>query len=407
MHENAKLRWFIQRTKKLRDGTSPICARVTVNGSRTEFRLQSSISDRLWDHKNGCAKGKTKGAHEINELLNMVQAKLYNYRSEIYASGKMLTAEGIRKAYFGIEETGKTILQVFGEHNDRCKSLIGIDFAQGTYDRYITCYKHVENFVSFMYHKKDVALRDLSPSFIKDFDFYLKTQRTCSHNTATKYLKNFKKITRIALSNGWMKDDPFKNIKFHLDQVDMDFLDQEELNRLIKKKMPMERLQQVKDVYLFCCFTGLAFIDVKNLSYSDFIEKNGKLWIRKKRQKTKNWCNIPLLAPAEKLINKYNSNSYCIKIQRVFPVLSNQKMNAYLKEIATLCRIEKNLSTHTARHTFATTVTLSNQISIEVVSKMLGHSSINMTKKYARMVGDLINKDMKKIYGKFEQIRIS
>ena len=399
--------FFILRTKKLRDGTSPICARITVNGSRAEFRLQSSIRDKLWDHKNGCAKGKTKEAHEINEFLNMVQAKLYNYRSDLYAGGKPLTAESIKKAYFGIEETEKTILQIFKEHNDRCKSLVGIDFAQGTYERYVTCYKHVENFISFMYHKKDMALHSITPSFVKDFDFYLKTQRACSHNTATKYLKNFKKITRIALSNGWMKDDPFKNTKFHLEQVDMDFLDQEELNRLIKKKMPMERLQQVKDVYLFCCFTGLAFIDVKNLSYSDIIDKNDMPWIKKKRQKTKNWCNVPLLAPARKLIEKYKSNTYCVKTQRVFPVLSNQKMNAYLKEIATLCRIDKNLSTHTARHTFATTVTLSNQISIEVVSKMLGHSSINMTKKYARVVDDLINKDMKKIYGKFEQIRVS
>ncbi len=148
-------------------------------------------------------------------------------------------------------------------------------------------------------------------------------------------------------------------------------------------------------------------VDVKNLTYSDIIDKSGKPWIKKKRQKTKNWCNVPLLSPAEKLLEKYKSNSFCIKTQRVFPVLSNQKMNAYLKEIATLCRIEKNLSTHTARHTFATTVTLSNQISIEVVSRMLGHSSINMTKKYARVVDDLIQKDMQKIYGTYDGVKIA
>ena len=252
-----------------------------------------------------------------------------------------------------------------------------------------------------------MKLSELSPAFIKDFEFYLKTERQCGHNSATKYLKNFKKITRIAMTNGWLKDDPFKNTKFHLDKVDMDFLSKEELDTLIHKKMVVGRLNQVKDVYLFCCFTGLAFIDVKNLKLADIEDKSGQLWIKKKRQKTKNWCNIPLLGPAAQIMEKYKNNPFCLKNNVIFPVLTNQKMNAYLKEIAAVCGIDKNLSTHTARHTFATTVTLSNQVSIEVVSKMLGHSSINMTKKYARVVDDLISKDMQKIYSKYEDMKIA
>jgi site-specific recombinase XerD len=237
---------------------------------------------------------------------------------------------------------------------------------------------------------------------MNDFEYYLKTTRNCCNNTTIKYIKNFKKIIRIALANGWMKSDPFVNIKYHLDDVDLAYLTEDELNTLMKKQFRVERLQQVKDIYLFCCFTGLAFIDVKNLHYEDIEEKNGMLWIKKKRQKTKNWCNVPLLGPAVSLMNKYKSNPICLKNGLVLPVLSNQKMNAYLKEIADLCEINKNLSTHTARHTFATTVTLANQISMEVVSKMLGHTSINMTKKYARVVDDLINRDMQKIYGRYD-----
>jgi site-specific recombinase XerD len=198
-----------------------------------------------------------------------------------------------------------------------------------------------------------------------------------------------------------MKTNPFSNIKFHLDDVDLAYLTEVELNTLMKKEFKVERLQQVKDAYLFCCFTGLAFIDVKNLTYKDIEEKNGQLWIKKKRQKTKTWCNVPLLAPAIEIMNKYKNNPNCIKKGLVLPVLTNQKMNAYLKEIADVCDINKHLSTHTARHTFATTVTLSNHISIEVVSKMLGHSSINMTKKYARVVDDLIKTDMDKIMNKY------
>lgn len=253
----------------------------------------------------------------------------------------------------------------------------------------------------------DLSLREVTPLFIRDFEHFLKTERKCCHNTTTKYMRNFKKIIRIALTNGWLKADPFANVKFHLDDVDMDFLTEEELNTVINKQFDFERLQQVKDVYLFCCFTGLAFVDVKSLSYSDIEDKDGELWIKKRRQKTKNWCNIPILEPALQLMNKYKNHPLCIKRNTVLPVLTNQKMNAYLKEIADLCGIDKKLSTHTARHTFATTVTLANHISIEVVSKMLGHSSISMTKKYARVVDDLIQKDMKKIHGKYDGLKIA
>jgi site-specific recombinase XerD len=336
-----------------------------------------------------------------------LKGKLHQIRIEIEEHGKQFTASLLKKSYLGINDEDKTILEVFKEHNERCKNLINIDFAPGTYDRYNTCYQHVERFIRFRYNKNDLMLNEVKPAFVKDFEFYLKTERKCAHNTATKYLKNLKKITRIALANGWMKDDPFKNTKFHLKEVDMDFLNEEELNRVMQKEFEIERLQQVKDVYVFCCFTGLAFVDVKSLVYSDIVEIDGKQWIKKRRQKTKNWCNIPILAPASQLIKKYKSHPVCQEKGVVFPVLTNQKMNAYLKEIADLCGIKKHLSTHTARHTFATTVTLANQISIEVVSKMLGHSSINMTKKYARVVDDLISRDMQKIYHKFETVQIN
>jgi site-specific recombinase XerD len=301
----------------------------------------------------------------------------------------------------GIDNNSKTLLGIFQEHNDKCKGLLNIDFAPGTVERYITCRKHVEEFIKLKYKKNDLFLNEITPMFISDFEYYLKTTRKCCHNSTVKYIKNLKKIIRIALANGWMMSDPFANIKYHLDDVDLAYLTEEELNIMMKREFKIERLQQVKDAYLFCCFTGLAFIDVKNLIYADIEDRDGKLWIKKKRQKTKNWCNVPLLTPAINLMNKYKSHPECVKNGLVLPVLSNQKMNAYLKEIADLCEIQKNLSTHTARHTFATTVTLANQVSMEVVSKMLGHSSIDMTKKYARVVDDLINRDMTKIYDKY------
>ena len=399
--------FYIKRTKKLKDGTSPIYARITVNSQRAEFSLQQSIQEDQWNKEKGCVRGYSKTAKLLNSSFDVVKRKLHDTKIVLEEQGRKVSAIGLKNVYLGIDNNDKTILGIFKEHNERCKSLINIDFAPGTYDRYNTCYHHVKKFIDFMYHRNDMPLNEMSPVFVKDFEFYLKTERNCAHNTATKYLKNLKKITRIALSNGWMKVDPFSNTKFHLNEVDMDFLTKEELDMMMSKKFDIERLQQVKDVYLFCCFTGLAFVDVKSLNYSDIEDKDGKFWIKKRRQKTKNWCNIPLLGPAVQFMEKYKNHPISIKNNTVFPVLTNQKMNAYLKEIADLCGINKHLSTHTARHTFATTVTLSNQVSIEVVSKMLGHSSINMTKKYARVVDDLISKDMQKIYGKYDSAIIN
>lgn len=399
--------FYIKRTKKRKDGTTPIYARLTVNGLRAEFSLQKSIDEDQWNKEKGCVKGYTADARKFNLSLDLVKNKLYGHKLEIEEDGKELTAVLLKNAYLGIEENPKTILGVFKEHNEWFKSLIGIDFAMGTWQRYEACLRHIERFIEYKYKRKDLSLKNVSPQFIRDLEHYLKTECKCCHNTTTKYLRNFKKIIRIALSNGWLKSDPFANVKFHFDEVDMDFLTEDELNTVMNKQFDIERIQQVKDVYLFCCFTGLAFVDVKSLSNSDIHDIEGKLWIKKRRQKTKNWCNIPILEPAIQIMNKYKNHPVCQKSDRILPVLTNQKMNAYLKEIADLCGINKKLSTHTARHTFATTVTLANQISIEVVSKMLGHSSINMTKKYARVVDDLISKDMMKIDGKYNGLKIA
>ena len=412
-----RISFFIKRTKKLKDGTSPIFVRITVNGERAEFGLQEGVDVKEWDAYQANQKRNSTSYRYLSALVDHIKFKLHNKKMSLEEEGKVVTATSLKNAYLGIEEEGRTILQVIQEHNDRCKSLIGIDFAEGTYARYKTLHVHVKNFIKKAYQKEDMRLSELKPTFIRDFEYYLKTPHPlgsnydklvkCGHNSATKYLKNFKKITRICLANGWLKEDPFRGIRFHLKDVDMDFLTPEELNTLINKKMPVQRLELVKDVYVFCCFTGLAFIDVKNLSYSDLQKKNQQLWIHKKRQKTKNWFDVPILPPARRLMEKYKDHPKCQAKNLVFPVLTNQKMNAYLKEIAAICQINKNLSTHTARHTFATTVTLTNQISIEVVSKMLGHSSINMTKKYARVVDDLISKDMQKAYEKYKMLYVA
>jgi site-specific recombinase XerD len=393
--------FYIKRTKTLKDGSAPIFVRLTVNGQRAEFGLQKSIIENQWDLANGRAKGQTKGAKDLNSYLDFVRSQMLLKKRELEEASTEFNAYVLRNYYLGIDGSDKTILTIFKEHNDKCEGLMNKDFAPGTVERYKTCYTHVSNFIKTKYKRDDFQLNEINPMFINDFEYYLKVTRKCCNNTTVKYIKNFKKIILIALANGWMKSNPFVSIKFRLDDVDLAYLDEEELNALMNKEFSIERMQQVKDVYLFCCFTGLAFVDVSSLKSEDIIYKGTDAWIKKQRQKTKNWCNIPLLPPAIEILEKYKNNPQCQKKMVLLPVLTNQKMNAYLKEIADITGINKSLSTHTARHTFATTVTLANQVSMEVVSKMLGHSSMNMTKKYARVVDDLIQRDMHKLDGMY------
>jgi site-specific recombinase XerD len=396
--------FFIKRAKQHKNGKLPVYARITINGLRAEFVVQASVDEILWDNKLGKVNGTSKQAKEVNSFLESVKVNIVLKKRELEETGQQITALQLRTAFSGIDLAGHTIMGVFKEHNEMVKGLVNKDFAPGTLERYNTCYKHVEDFIKLKYKRSDMSLFEINPMFIRNFEYYLKTTRECSNNTTIKYIKNFKKIIRIAMANGWMKEDPFRTIKYHLDDVDMAYLTEEELKLIMNKHFELERLQLVRDTYVFCCFTGLAFVDIASLKYTDIEDKSGKLWIKKKRQKTKNWCTIPLLEPAIQLMDKYKENPRCIANGCVLPVLSNQKMNAYLKEISDLCGINKNLSTHTARHTFATTVTLANQVSMEVVSKMLGHSSINMTKKYARVVDDLVSRDMQKLVGMYDKV---
>ncbi|WP_436414132.1 site-specific integrase [Petrimonas sp.] len=228
---------------------------------------------------------------------------------------------------------------------------MGKGFSKSTVDKFNTSLAHLKDYILYRYKTTDILLSDIDGNFIREFDFYLKTKKNCQQNTVVKHLKNLKKIIRIAISNDWIQKDPFMGIQFKHEEVQVDFLTQEELNRLILKEFEITRLEQIRDVFVFCCYTGLAFIDVKNLREEHLVKDNqGQLWIRKQREKTGVMCNIPVLTPAKALLDKYGNNPECVEKGQLLPVISNQRVNAYLKEIADLCGITKKLTTHTARH---------------------------------------------------------
>ncbi|PLX07098.1 MAG: recombinase [Marinilabiliales bacterium] len=397
------LLFFAIKKRVNKKGEIPLYMRITVNGKKTEMSIHRSIDAKLWNSNSGCAMGNTKIAREINNYIMSVQTSIYDYFKLLREKEIEITPTLLKNKYLGIENDSETILGLFREHNAKFKQLVGKEFSADTLQRYETCLRHTSEFLLEVYNKNDIAVSKIDHKFISDYEFYLKTKRNCSHNTAMKYLKNFKKIIRIALSNNIISIDPFANYKLTLKKVDKGFLTEEQLNTLMNKKMTTKRLEQVKDCFIFSCFTGLAHSDLKLLTPENIvIGTDGQYWIKTHRKKTGNSVSIPLFPITQKLIDKYKDNETCTTQNVLLPVLSNQKMNAYLKEIADVCGIDMNLTSHIARHTFATTVTLNNNVSIESVSKMLGHSSINMTRIYARMLDKRVAHDTNHLHDKFD-----
>lgn len=378
-----------------RNGNAPIYARITVNGKRSEFSIKRKVLLTKWNSDAGKMRGTTSEVRELNKYMATIRTKLNKIQEQLSEKETLVTAQKIKNTYLGKTIKHKMLLEIFQEHNNKVEKLIGKDFAAGTAERYKTALKHVRDYIKLEYLLSDIPVKDVDHKFISGFEYYLKTTRNCSHNTAIKYITNFKKIIRIAFANDWISKDPFTSWKARLKIVDREFLTVEEIQTMVEKELHTERLNQVKDIFIFCCFTGLAYSDVKKLSANNVvIGIDGGKWIKINRSKTDTRSNIPILPTAEAILEKYAEDSEIQRNQLLLPVLSNQKMNAYLKEIADLCKINKNLTFHLARHTFATTVTLSNGVPIESVSKMLGHKSLKTTQHYAKILDRKVSDDM-------------
>ena len=389
------LLFYIRRDKTNKKGEAPVFMRLTINGERADASIKRFIEPHAWNSAKGKANEKSRGGKELNLYLDAISANILRIQRDLELDKKEVSAQIILNRYLGKEQSDRhTLMEVFRAHNEKCRALSGISLAPGTVIRYETSLRLTEAFLRTTYKKEDCYLDEITHQFVEDYDFYLRTVRRCCHNTTTKYLLNFKKIIRIALAKGWMKKDPFAQVHFHFEPVEREFLEKQELKVLLNKEITITRLSQVRDIFCFCCLTGLAFMDVQQLKPEHLVaDIHGKIWIRKARQKTKNMCNIPLLDEAQKIIDRYRDHPYCQTHGVLLPVCSNQKMNSYLKELADICGIRKNLSTHCARHTFAT-LTLASGATIDNVAKMLGHANVNMTRRYAKVLDSSIMRDM-------------
>jgi len=402
LEKTFSLLFYLKKPKDYELGAKPIYFRITVDGISKEISLGRRIEPSKWNSNAGRAIGAKEDMRKLNSFLDTVQNNVYDARLQLLEKKREITAELLIGMLRGFTEPTVMIMKVFQKHNDEIKGLVGKDYSAGTLERYRTSYEHTRSFMQSKYGVNDMDVRKLDYEFVTQYEYWLKTVRNCGHNSTLKYIANFKKIVIRCIKYGHLTQDPFFAFKMSKKEVTPEFLTSEEIERIRQKKFGTDRLNQVRDIFLFCCYTGLAFADVRKLRISEITEGVDKeKWIFTSRQKTETISRIPLLPVALIILEKYREHPTCVNTGRVLPVACNQKYNEYLKEIAALCGIQKKLTSHAARHTFATTVTLANGVPIESVSKMLGHKNLKTTQHYARVLDVKIGADMKLLKEKF------
>ena len=361
-----------------------IYLRITVDGIPKETSTKRKWDISRWDQKLERAIGTKEDAKSINFFLESLTLKINEYKTENMYSGKLITSQKVMDYILGKNAARAKVLEEFQKHNDEMTALLGKGYAKGTLDRFTITINHLRAFIRLKFNTEDLEFSDLNLEFIKDFQFYLRSVRNCSNNTTLKYIANFKKIVLRAIDNEVILKDPFKNFKSKKSKIIKKPLSTQELYELERHYFSTDRLNVVRDVFVFQCHTGLAYIDVYQLKKTDIKVGVDKLsWIMSERQKTGSSTNVPLLPQALEIIKKYKEHPLCLQRGTVLPVASNQKMNEYVKEIAILCAFPFTLNTHMARRTFGSTVTLQNNVPINVVKEMLGHSSVKQTEAYA------------------------
>ena len=390
--------FFIRDSRVRKDGTTSIEVVLTVNGERCAFSTGKKVKSCNWDKNKQQVKGKDEEAQSLNNYLKAIKAKLYQKEAELLERGFIITADLLRDAYFDKVESIKerSLFEVFEEHNQEQKKLIGNGVSKATHWVSVYTIRLLREFVQQKYKREDLYLRELNLNFIQSFHSFLRIDKGMAQNSSTKHLKLLKKIINLSVANSYMAFNPFSTYKVEREPVDIDFLDEEELRKIINFDTPLPRLERAKDMFLFGCFTGLSYIDIKTLT-SEHFEKDstGRIWIKKRRVKTGVLSRIPLLPIAKLILDKYKGG------EKLLPIQDPADINKYLKDIAILCGINKRICFHTARHTFASTVTLANNISLEVVSKMLGHTNTRMTAHYAKLIDKCIGEQMDKLMDTF------
>ncbi len=391
---------FWVNTSRVKNNKVTVYLRITVNGKRVNISLKRKVLLSNWDSTKGQVKGHHQKAKLFNKFLEQIRSKVYQSYEQLLSENKLITSQAIKARYLGEDEKHHSLLELFKYHNEVESHKLN----KATLKHYKVSQNHLENFLKLKLKTSDIFLNNLDYSFIVDFEYYLKTfqpknhQRKMSNNTAMKHLQRLRKMVTMAYHLEWINRDPFVRFKSKFEKKEREFLDNKELENLGKFESSILRINIVKDLFIFSCYTGISYIDMFKLTPANIAKGiDGNDWIITQRQKTKNTIKIPLLPKAKEILNKYKDHPRVLSENSLLPRLSNQKINAYLKEIGDLCDIQKRLTFHMARHTFATTITLSNGVPIETVSKLLGHSKIATTQIYAKVIENKVSYDIEKL----------
>jgi integrase len=389
--------FYLKKQKTTQAGKSPIYARITVNGKRIEISVKRSIEENNWNATKGMAKGSREETVKLNKYLDQFKAGIIDSYQQLLLQKKFITTELLKEKVTGGDQAEFTLCKLMEYHNSDQGQLL----EPGTMKNYYTTQKYIKEFIKERFKTSDKYLSELSYKFITDFEYYLrnrtpeKGQKALNNNGLMKHIERFCKMINLGVRLEWIDRNPFHAYQLKFDKVEREYLTKDELARIETKKFNIVRLQVVQDLFIFSCYTGLAYIDVFNLTPANLIEKSeNNIWIATNRQKTNEPVRVPLLPKALVIIEKYRGHPQALAEGKVLPTLSNQKLNSYLKEIADTCDITKPLTFHIARHTFATTVTLTNGVPIETVSKLLGHSKLTTTQIYAKVVESKLSDDM-------------
>lgn len=387
---------LLHKTKLNLLGKCPLIIRITFNKKRKEFSTGLKIKPQNWNSKQQRIEPPEPDADIISTQLSLIKTKLSQAFLFLQVKGSEFDVDDIYKQYKG--ETPKKelgVMEVYNIHSDRIKKLVGIDIKQVTYSKYVESGRHLQSFLKHKYNAKDIKLKALKSSFLEHYEYYLKTEKKFQQSTLNKAIQRFRKVVKYAISEDYLDKDPFILYKAKRVKKEVVFLSPEELKKLEETDFKIKRVQQIKDMFVFCCYTGLGFTEMKQLRKSDIsTEFDGELWITVKREKTNRSYKVPLLPKANEIMVLYNS----VESDYVFPSISNPNFNAYLKEIADIVGIKFNLTHHIARKTFASTVLLYNNVPIEIVSKLLGHSKIQTTQdSYGKIVEKRISDIMKNL----------
>ena len=386
-----------------KEGKTSVMLRIYLNNERLSLGSTGiSVKSSQWDKEKERIKGRTTEALNTNLQLDNIASGLQSIFRRIEMSD-VVSLERIKSEFLGKKEEIDTLMQLFEKHNGDVAKQVGVSVGKATLQKYNVCKRHFSEFLEKQYKRSDLKLTELTYVVIREFDLYLRTEVGQNANTATKTMKTFKTITLLGQKMGVLLHDPFMNHRFHIEPVNRGFLTDEEILLIANKDLGISRLELVRDIFIFSCFTGLAYIDVSNLTPDHIVTLGDKQWIMTKRQKTSVETNVLLLDIPKAIIAKYGGKTY--RNGKLFPMLTNQKTNSYLKEIADICGIKKNLTFHLARHTFAT-MSLSKGVPMESVSKMLGHTNIRTTQIYARITNKKIEHDMEELADKLDKFNV-